>query len=82
MAKKSKRSTDPVADLASEVIKSYASKQKITIRLTEEQLQAILSQWDDKDPMKPAEITFYAGRRPMAQLKVAGYRYRGNTCCV
>jgi hypothetical protein len=82
MAKKSAKSPDPVPALASEIIKSYAVKQKISVKLSQEQLEAIMSQWNDRDPKMPAEITFYAGRRAMMQLKVAGYRYRGDSCCV
>lgn len=67
---------------ASRFIKKFASKQKIRIKLTEEQMNAILKQWKEKNPRKPAEITFYAGRRAVANLKVAAYRYRGDTCCV
>lgn len=69
-------------DEASEIIKKYAAKQKIRVKLTEEQLKAIMGQWKEKNARMPAEITFYAGRRAVANLKVAGYRYRGNTCCV
>lgn len=63
-------------------IKKLAAKQKIKIKLNKAQLDAIMKQWNDKDPRKPAEITFYVGRRAVANLKVAAYRYRGDTCCV
>lgn len=79
---KPKASKDPMPALASEVIKNYAKDQKIKIKLTKDQLDALLSQWDDGDQQMPAEITFYAGSRPVIQLKVAAYRYRGDTCCV
>jgi hypothetical protein len=69
-------------DEASQIIKKYAAKQKIKIKLSEEQLKTIMDQWNEKDPKMPAEITFYAGRRAVAKVKVAGYRYRGDTCCV
>jgi hypothetical protein len=75
-------STDPMQDLASQVVKQLAVGNMIRIELSEEQLQAILDQWDDPDPRMAAEITFYVGNRPAAGLRVAGYRYRGNTCCV
>ena len=71
-----------VANLASEVIKQFAVKQKIRIQLSQDQMDAILKQWNDKNPLMPAEITFYANRKEVANLKVAGYRYRGDTCCV
>ncbi len=67
---------------ASELIKSYASKQRIRINIPDESLATILKNWDDKDPKLPAEISFYVKGRPKINLKVAGYRYRGNTCCV
>ena len=67
---------------ASRLVKQLASKQQIRIKLTEEQMTAILKQWKEKNARAPAEITFYVGRRAMANLKVAAYRYRGNTCCV
>ena len=80
--KERSRKANPDAHLAAEVIKVHAAKQKIAIRLTPEQVEAIRQQWDDRDPLMPAEITFYAGRRAEIGLKVAGYRYRGDTCCV
>ncbi len=68
-------------DEASRIIKRHAANQKIRIELTDEQMEAILGNWDEQDPRLPAEITFYVGERPMAELRVAGYRYRGDTCC-
>ena len=70
------------SDEASAVIKKLAAKQKITVRLTQEQLDALLGQWNEGDPRQPAEITFRVGRKTVIDLKVAGYRYRGDTCCV
>jgi hypothetical protein len=74
------REPDPQA--ASEVVKKLAERQRVRIELTDDQLSAILKQWDEGDPRKPAEITFHVGDRDVIQLKVAGYRYRGDTCCV
>lgn len=70
------------SDEASKIVKQLAAKQKIKIKLTDDQMKAILDQWDDKDPKMPAEITFHVGRRAVVNLKVAAYRYRGDTCCV
>lgn len=67
---------------ASELIKQFAEEQKIRIELTEDQLEAITEQWKDMDLRSPAEITFYVGERAAANLKVAGYTYSGDTCCV
>jgi hypothetical protein len=67
---------------ASEVIKKLAERQRIRIELTDDQLARILDQWDVGDPYEPAEITFHVGERDAVQLKLAGYWYRGDTCCV
>lgn len=69
-------------DEASGLIKEFAEGQKIRIELTEEQLAAISEQWQGMDVRSPAEITFYVGERAAASLKVAGYTYSGDTCCV
>jgi hypothetical protein len=69
-------------DEASRLIKEFAEQQKIRIELTEEQLAAISDQWEGMDVRSPAEITFYVGERAAASLKVAGYTYSGDTCCV
>lgn len=70
------------ADQASQTLKKLAADQKVSIELTQDQLEAILGQWDEGDPRKPAEITFYVERKPQLNVTVAGYRYRGDTCCV
>ena len=67
---------------ASEIIKRYAAEQPIRVELTEEQYKTILGSWDEKDPRRPAQITFYVRDRTVAEMMVAGYRYRGDTCCV
>ena len=82
-----KRKLNPMGEAseivkASAIIKRYASKQKIVINLTPSQERAILKQWNDKDPHRPAEIIFKVRNKPVVDLKVAAYRYRGDTCCV
>ncbi len=67
---------------ASELIKKYAEEQPIRVELTEEQYKAILGAWDEGDPRKPARITFQVKDRTVSEMMVAGYRYRGSTCCV
>jgi hypothetical protein len=67
---------------ASELIKRYAEDQHIRVELTEEQYNAILGAWDEKDPRKPARISFMVKDRTVSEMMVAGYRYRGSTCCV
>jgi hypothetical protein len=66
---------------ATRVLKEHATRQRISIELTDEQVRVILDQWDDADPREPAEITFYVEKRPEMNFTVAGYRYRGDTCC-
>jgi hypothetical protein len=66
----------------SQRIKKEAERQRVRIEVTEEQLQGLLGQWDDGDPKAPAQITFLVQDREVASLAVAGYRYRGDTCCV
>ena len=69
-------------DEVSRLLKKHAANQKIRIELTDEQMQAILTQWSEQDPRQPAQITFFVSERPIAELMVAGYRYSGDTCCV
>ncbi|PFO84575.1 hypothetical protein COJ88_29465 [Bacillus cereus] len=68
-------------DEASKIVKKYAENQKIKIELNEEQMKAIINQWKTEDLSMPAEITFYVGSTPMANMKVAAYYYAGDTCC-
>lgn len=80
MTEKSKSEIGPRE--ASEIIKRFAAGQKVTINLNKEQLDAITEQWRDMNPNEPAEITFYVKGHPEASLKVAGYSYSGDACCV
>ncbi len=68
-------------DEASRAVKRHAEGNRIEIKLTEEQMSAILERWNDRDPKMPAEITFFVEERPISELKVAGYRYTGDICC-
>ncbi|MGH9877142.1 MAG: hypothetical protein ACREBU_03155 [Nitrososphaera sp.] len=70
------------AEEASKIVKRLAAKQKIRVRLTEEQLAAITNQWKGMNPKKPAEITFYIQNRGKVGLKVASQSYWNNSCCV
>lgn len=79
---RSQRKTEIGPEEASQLIKKFAEKQKIRIELTEEQMNLILDKWNERDVRHPAEITFVVADRAIAELKVAGYRYRGDTCCV
>jgi hypothetical protein len=66
---------------ASKVIKELAAKQKIEVRLTAEQMDAISKHWGRLDPHRPAEITFFVDDKAKAQFKVAAYSYHGDSCC-
>lgn len=68
-------------DLSAQV-KRAAARQPLTIELTEEQLEVLRAVWDEGDPKAPAQITFLVKDKPFAEMAVAGYRYRGDTCCV
>jgi len=82
-SKKAQKPKVPTAlENAAKLIKRHAAKQPVRIRLSKEQMEAIEKQWGKFDPKKPAEITFYVGRKAQAQFKIASYSYRGDTCCV
>lgn len=63
-------------------VKSEAARQRISIELSEDQLNALRAAWDEGDPTAPAQLTFLVKGREIAEMAVAGYRYRGDTCCV
>lgn len=63
-------------------LKRLAEQQPLKVELTEEQLEALRAVWDAGDPAAPAQITFMVQGRDVAEMAVAGYRYRGDTCCV
>lgn len=81
-SRKKSRRTLSKAEEATLTIKRLAAKQKISIKLTEDQLNAITSQWNQMNPAKPAEITFVIDDKAKAGLKVASASYWGDTCCV
>lgn len=66
----------------SKEIKKKATKQKIRINLTAEQIKALKEQVLKQNPKKPAEIAFYVAGKDIGNIKAAGYWYAGDTCCV
>ena len=74
--------SQPGMDDLSRQVKREAEKQRVTVELTEEQFESLRRAWDDGDPRAPAQVTFLVRGREVAELAVAGYRYRGDTCCV
>jgi hypothetical protein len=72
---------------ATRQIKEHAARQKVEIKLGREQIDALLGSIRDGDPKAPAEISFvidddWGREEPTVNLKVAGYWYAGDTCCV
>ncbi len=66
----------------SEQLKKEAAHQRVTVELTEEQLESLRAVWNEGDPTAPAVVTFLVKGKPTAEIAVAGYRYSGSTCCV
>jgi hypothetical protein len=62
--------------------KQAAKKRRITLELTPEQLDAFGKQYRRINPAEAAEIVFTVKRRPTSLIKVAGYSFHGDTCCV
>ena len=67
-------------DEASKIVKQYAEQQKVEIQITDEQMEAIRSQWID-DPNRPAQITFVVEGKPVGDLRIATCPYFSDTCC-
>ena len=78
-----KRRRDPSieAEEASRVIKEHAAKQRMTIRVPEETLKALIAEWQRLNPKAPAEISFQVGDRVVGSMKIAACAYFGDTCC-
>jgi hypothetical protein len=68
-------------DEGSREVKALAEKQKVSIKLTADQMDAIAKQWTKVDSGKPAKITFHVEGSDRAVLTVAAYTYVDTTCC-
>ncbi len=68
-------------DEGSKMVNKLAKDQRISIELTPEQMDAILSQWRSADNTKPAELTFTVEGETQTSLRVAAYAYYGDSCC-
>jgi hypothetical protein len=68
-------------DEGSKLVNKLAKAQQITIELTSEQMEAIVSQWQSADNTRPAELTFTVEGEPQTSLRVAAYAYYGPNCC-
>jgi hypothetical protein len=67
---------------AERVTKAAAQKRQIRIELTEEQVKQLSEQYGKLNPAEAAELIFTNGHEVTSVLKVAGYGYTGDTCCV
>lgn len=67
---------------AERMAKRAARRQRIKIELSRAQLDALTKQWKKIKPAEAAELIFTDGSSPTSLIKVAGYSYHGNTCCV
>ncbi len=65
------RSAETRPEPAPQVSRQAAARQTIGIELTEEQVNALRSQWQRINPHEPADITFYLGQRPVGELSVS-----------
>jgi hypothetical protein len=68
-------------DEGSKTVKRLAREQPVKVELTQDQLEAIRSQWSGLDNTRPAEITFHVGDLESARFRVAAYGYFSDTCC-
>jgi hypothetical protein len=68
-------------DEGSKLVNKLAKDQKISIELTQEQMDGILRQWGAADNTRPAELTFRVEGREQTSLRVAAYAYWGDSCC-
>lgn len=67
---------------AERVTKEAAKKRQITIELTPDQLAGLKAHYKQLNPAEAAELIFTEKGEVQAVLKVAGYSYTGDTCCV
>ena len=66
---------------ATRVIKEHASRQPVSIELTDEQLHQLHEQWGRGDPSRPIELRFVVADRTVGELRVASCAYLSDTCC-
>lgn len=70
------------AAAAEKMTKAAAAKRTITLELTEGQLAAFAKQYGKLNPAEAAELVFTSANKGISRLKIAGYSYHGDTCCV
>jgi hypothetical protein len=67
---------------AEKLTKTAAKKRQITIQITGEQMAQFAAQYGKLNPAEASEVIFIVGSKPVSKLKIAGYSYHGDTCCV
>ncbi|SEW43944.1 hypothetical protein SAMN05428988_5662 [Chitinophaga sp. YR573] len=82
MAKKTKTNPPLSPAAAEKQTKVAASKRQIQIELTAEQMDAFTNQYKKLNPSEAAELVFTFSKKPTSKLKIAGYSYHGDSCCV
>lgn len=65
---------------ASRVVKQLAEQQRVEIKISSEQMQALRDQWIT-DPDRPAQLVFVVDGKEVGDFKVATCPYFGDTCC-
>jgi hypothetical protein len=56
----------------SAALKRLAAERPIRVALTEEQYRGLLGTWNEKDPTRPAQITFVVGDRSVGRARQVG----------
>jgi hypothetical protein len=79
MATKTKNLTSALAEKQTKI---EAAKRQITIDLTAEQIKSFTAQYKKLKPSEAAELIFTLSKKQTSKLKIAGYSYHGDTCCV
>ena len=67
---------------AEAVTKAAAKKRQITVEVTADQMALFAKQYGALNPTEAAELIFIVGKKRVSKLKIAGYSYHGDTCCV
>lgn len=67
---------------AEQLTKAAARKRQIVIELSDEQMATLSKQYAKLNAAEAMELIFTLKKRPTSKLKIAGYSYHGDTCCV
>ena len=67
---------------AEQKTKSAAKKRQIVIELSDAQIKAFSKEYKKLNPAEATELIFTVSKKKQSKLKIAGYSYSGNTCCV